>query len=99
MAWMNALVLAGAALTAVLLVSRMLWHDGVQRRGDVPWAALACGLCVALTGPLVWSAAGAMEVPLFVLLVLAAVLAFSRHGGPPWRNGMLWGALAGLAGK
>ena len=33
---------------------------------------LACGLTVALSGPLVWSAAGAMEVPLFVAMILAS---------------------------
>ncbi|RJP33380.1 MAG: hypothetical protein C4547_12405 [Phycisphaerales bacterium] len=66
-----------------------------------PWASFALRWCCAATlvssGPLVWSAAGAMEVPLTIALILAAVALFQHHSGRPRRAAAAWGACAGLA--
>lgn len=90
--WLATLSLGGAGLAAATLVSRSVRRDGPNITMGV-----ACGLAIVWTGPLVWSAAGAMEVPLFVALVLVTLLHFEREGETSFRRSLLWGGTAGLA--
>jgi hypothetical protein len=104
-----ALVLGAAGLLCARLVAALPMPDRSSpssgppvaesaRTPGAPLLAVACGIAVAWTGPLVWSAAGAMETPLLVALVAAMLLAFASRGGSGWQAGLLWGALGGLAG-
>ena len=96
--WFLAALLLG---TAAFLCSRII-VEARRRAAEPPHAtldlcALLCGLTVALLGPLVWSAAGAMEVPLFSALVAATLLAFARRDATRRRDALAWGGLVGLA--
>ncbi|MFQ5510985.1 MAG: hypothetical protein ACE5EO_03980 [Candidatus Krumholzibacteriia bacterium] len=93
---------AGVLCAALVGVLRRVTSRGgdapAARPGASPdWPAVACGLAVVWCGPLVWSAAGAMEVPLFVSLVVAALLIYARAANPGWRSGLAWGGAVGLA--
>jgi hypothetical protein len=95
----GALCLAAAGVLARALVLALVApRDAEEGSGVVQAAGLVCGLCVAWTAPLVWSGAGAMEVPLFSALVCGALVVFTRGGRRDdvrWALG--WGALCGLA--
>lgn len=60
-----------------------------------PWIGAACGLMLVTSFPLVWSAAGAMEPPLFGAMLLATLRGLTR-ATPHWKSGLLWGIFAGL---
>ncbi len=95
---LDAIVLGVAGLLCARLVEVLSPTGRPATIGTFPFA-VACGVAVASTGPLVWSAAGAMETPLLAALAAATFLAFA--GRPPdggWKTGLRWGVLAGLAG-
>jgi hypothetical protein len=68
-----------------------------ERSGRFPWPALLCGLVVSSTAPLIWSAAGAMEVPLFGALVCATLASLSRARDGRLGEAAICGGLTGLA--
>lgn len=87
--WLLGALLLGLCAFRAWMVTR--WLIG----REAMLLPLACGLCVALNGPLVWSAAGAMEVPLFAALILLTILVFGSPGSGV-RKGLGWGVLTGL---
>ncbi len=96
--WLLAAMMLG--LSGVVfgsLVHAIAAESGVKHAVAVRHSGFLCGLCVVWTPPLVWSAAGAMEVPLFTLLTGAALIAFARSRGARPAAGVGWGALSGLA--
>lgn len=89
-------LLGGLCLAAsAFLSARLVAALAGEAAGAV--GPLLCGATVAVLPPLVWSAAGGMEVPLFTALVLATLLIYSRSGAASKRDAALWGTLAGLA--
>jgi len=86
--------LGGAALAAAWVTSELCGRRSGASR-DL-WGPVAAGLLVATSAAFVWSAAGAMEVPLFTALLLAAwaMHARARRRAPRFST---WGIPAGLA--
>ncbi len=103
--WVLATCFLGAAGVLCAILVHVLRRtispddDAVPGRARLSpgWPGFVCGLAVVWSGPLVWSAAGAMEVPLFASLIIAALLIYARCGLPRWRSGLAWGGAAGLA--
>jgi len=92
---LNTLVLAAAGTAAAWVLSE-LSGPALDRR----WRALlplAAGLMIVTAPVLVWSTAGAMEIPLFLGLLLAAWAIHVRAERAPARGIALWGIPAGLA--
>jgi len=90
-----AFVLAAAGVACGALVLALVRTTVPDAPPSAAWLGLVCAVTVVWTAPLVWSAAGAMEVPLFVALISAALLAFATRRSRGWRGGLVWGALAG----
>lgn len=99
--WLLGLIaLAGTGLAASAVTRRLLARQGETGGALAAAAPILGGLLAVSSAGLVWSAAGAMEAPLFTLLLL---LAWSEHlkdharrapGGGRFPS---WGILAGLA--
>jgi arabinofuranosyltransferase len=97
---LDAGVLAAAGILAAWLVHSLPYRPAnEQPRRDAFYGlrSALCGLAIVLSAPLVWSAAGAMEVPLFCALIIGSLLAFAQANEARWRSAVLWGGLAGLA--
>ncbi len=105
---LGAVALSGCGLAAALVMQRWLQvqarHPRAERAPSSMHVAeprarrlapLATGLIVSATAGLVWSAAGAMEPPLFAALLLLAWSAWMRERTA--RSLPLWGLCAGLA--
>ena len=92
-------VTAGLALGIVLTVASAIAAVEFTRlaTGSRATAAFA-GVCVAVSGRVVWAAVSGMEGPLFTFLTLAALIAYVLALTSPGRSWGLWGLLAGLAG-
>jgi arabinofuranosyltransferase len=85
----------GAACTAMLAIAAAALARRVS--GGSTLAAIVAGFGVALSSRLTWASVSGMEVPLYALLVVLALLAYLRWletDRRPW----LWGLLAALAG-
>jgi len=89
-----AVVLGGAGLAAAWVTAELRARDAGVSAGL--WGPCAAGLLVAASPAMVWSAAGAMEVPLFTALLLSA---WAMHARARRRSPRLstWGIPAGLA--
>lgn len=97
---LDALVLGVAGILGAWLVRSLSYDARDAGNPESHFLSLQsglCGLAVAWSAPLIWSAAGAMEVPAFTALTFAALLAFSRAQQSKRRTALLWGSLAGLA--
>jgi hypothetical protein len=94
------LALAGTGLAAARVVRRLLALRGETEGSWATTAPILGGLLAVTSAGLVWSAAGAMETPLFTLFLLLAWSeqlndhARASDGG---RRLPSWGILAGLA--
>lgn len=87
---------AAGILSSALIVALVRKTTGNAGNPEV-WVGLLGGVTVVWVAPLVWSAAGALEVPLFVATICATLLAFTVRPTGNWRTGVIWGVLAGLA--
>jgi len=95
---LGGIVLGIAGILASVLIatcSRLIPDAGGEK--TTSWHKWLGGLVVVWSAPLVWSAAGAMEVPLFVATLLAAQLAFLHSDRESLRGDLRWGALAGVS--
>jgi hypothetical protein len=92
--WLLGIVfLSGAGLAGTLVVQRLGKLPGF---GELSLSSLIAGLLITSSAGLVWSAAGAMEVPLFSALLLSAwALQIETPAAARWR--CPWGVPAGLA--
>jgi hypothetical protein len=96
--WLLAAITLGlSGVVFGALVQAIAGESGSRHSVTLRLSGFLCGLCVVWTPPLVWSAAGAMEVPLFVLMTGSALLAFARSRAAGPVRGLAWGAAAGLA--
>lgn len=98
--WLLGIVcLSGAGFAGLLVVQRLSGRlsgrdSGRDGRGAFSLPALAAGLLITGTSGLVWSAAGAMEAPLFAALML---FAWAEQIEAPRSGSIGWGLPAGLA--
>ncbi len=86
--------LAACGILGVSLCRRLGLHAEDNR--VAPILAAVCGLSVVTCFPLVWSAAGAMEPPLFGAMLLGTMLALSHKGDGSLKTAAIWGVSAGL---
>ena len=97
---LGAIALAGSGMAAALVIHRLLARRRELGAPSLRPAAILGGLLVVSTPGLLWSAAGAMEAPLFTALMLLAWAERLREDLPAGGGGRalaLWGIPAGLA--
>ena len=93
-------VLAGTGWAASIVVRRLLATRGETEGPAATTAPILGGLLAVTSSGLVWSAAGAMETPLFTMFLLLAWSERLREDLPGSRGGRSlpsWGVFAGLA--
>ena len=93
-------ILAGVILAVCGLCAAGLCRDLQTNRRESRYVLIGsccCGLATVVLAPLVWSAAGAMEVPLLGMLLLADIWIFQRARRGNWKHALGWGICAGLA--
>lgn len=91
---LGVIVLASCGHLAARLCLNLSGRDE-PTRSDLILAGGA-GVAVSSCFPLVWSAAGGMEPPLFSACLLLALLALHRARGRSWSAGAVWGICLGL---
>ena len=97
---LGAFCLAASGVATALAIHRVTAAARPESATGPRTAAWIGGLLVVATPVLVWSAAGAMEVPLFTALMMLAWAAQAQdraRGSERWQISALWGIPAGLA--